>query len=83
MRQTFIKIYSTIFKRVLLRNLLNILCRFGMVIGCIAFIGIWGGMEFGELLIGRRLLWSVADILLICALAQGEALTGGDPNGIF
>ncbi len=71
------------FERELLRKIFNILCRCGMVIGVIALIGIWGGAEFGELLIGRRILWTVMDLLLICAAARGDSMTGRDPDGIL
>lgn len=54
------------------KAILSIACRCGIVLGFIAFIGIWAGAESGALLIGRRLLWTVADGILVFWLLRKE-----------
>ncbi len=34
-------------------------------------------------MIGQRLIWTLADILLMCAAAYGESRTGGDQDELF
>ena len=65
-------------ERVKLRRIVNLLCRLAVVIGFVAFIGIWGGAEFGALLIGKRLLWTAVDVLLIGASIYGDQITAED-----
>ena len=62
-------------ERELLKKAINFICRCGVVIGFVCFIGIWGGMEFGPLLIGKRLLWSLIDIALTYAAIRIEYIT--------
>ena len=56
-------------------RIVNSFFRAVMVIGFICFIGIWGGIEFGPLLIGKRLLWSLIDALIVIGAAYGETIT--------
>ena len=65
-----------IFERKKVRKGINLLCRCGIVLGFISFIGIWGGMEFGSMLIGRRILWTALNLLLIGGAAYGDMMTG-------
>ena len=58
--------------------IVNMLCRLAVVIGFVAFVGIWSGAEFGALLIGKRLLWTAVDVLLIGASIYGDQITAED-----
>ncbi|MBQ8894369.1 MAG: hypothetical protein IJ043_08180 [Clostridia bacterium] len=59
-------------------RIVNLLCRLTVVIGFVAVVGIWGGAEFGALLIGKRLLWTAADVILIGASLYGDQITADD-----
>lgn len=60
------------FERAAIRRIVNFLCRLTAVIGFVAFIGIWAGMESGPLLIGWRLLWTAAALIWIALAFYGE-----------
>lgn len=63
--------------RIVGRRILKWICQVGIVVGCIAFFGIWGGMEFGPIMIGRRLLWTGIDAVAVALMAAGWTVLEG------
>lgn len=58
-----------------LRTVVHIGFRIGIVVAAVLLLGVWAGMEFGPIMLGRRLLMSAMLIVMLCASALGAELT--------
>lgn len=57
-----------------LRKVAAVALRCGVILGLIGLLACWAGMEFGPLMIGKRLIWSVAGIgfIALCGWIEGR-----------
>lgn len=59
-----------------LRTVAHIGFRCGIVVAAVLLLGVWAGMEFGPIMLGRRLLMSAMLLVMLGASALGMSLTG-------
>lgn len=58
-----------------LRTVVHIGFRCGVVVAAVLLLGVWAGMEFGPIMLGRRLLMSAMLIIMFGASWLGAELT--------
>lgn len=57
-----------------LRKVAAVALRCGVILGLIGLLACWAGVEFGPLMIGKRLIWSAAGIgfIALCGWIEGR-----------